>query len=179
MLALTLMVIVSASLLADDAPPPGVQQVKHQVTGLFCVEREADLAELMQTIPSIKLVSVDFPSSTAVFEYDAAKVFPGAKLDQIVPRFHDMLAGPSRGSFGIKSLATIPDDKLTKIEIPVAGLDCKACSFAAYNAIARVEGVERATASFKLGTVTAMIDPAKTNREALEKMLKERGVTLK
>jgi copper chaperone CopZ len=61
----------------------------------------------------------------------------------------------------------------------VLGLDCKGCCLGAYESIAKIEGVEQATASFKLGLVTALIDPAKTNRAALETALKQRNVTLK
>lgn len=44
--------------------------------------------------------------------------------------------------------------------------------------MAKQEGVEQATASFKEGKITALIDPAKTGREKLEGVLKERGVTI-
>jgi copper chaperone CopZ len=61
----------------------------------------------------------------------------------------------------------------------VLGLDCKACALAAYESIAKIDGVEQATASFRDGLVTARIDPARTSRAALEEILKKRGVTLK
>ena len=70
-------------------------------------------------------------------------------------------------------------DKLVRIEIGVVGLDCKACSFAAYNIVAGVDGVEQATCSFKDGLITALIDPAKTQKAVLEDTLKKRNVTLK
>lgn len=73
----------------------------------------------------------------------------------------------------------VPKDKLARIEIEVVGLDCKACSYAAYRAIYQIEGVARATASFKDGKVTALIDPKETNRPALEEALKKKGVILK
>ena len=67
-------------------------------------------------------------------------------------------------------------EKLTLVEIPVVGLDCKACCLGAYEAIYRLEGVEQATASFKDGLVTAWIDASKTDRAQLETALKQRGV---
>jgi cation transport ATPase len=67
-------------------------------------------------------------------------------------------------------------EKLKSIEISVAGLDCKACALAAYESIYRLEGVERATVSFREGRVVAVIDPAKTDRAALEAALKKKGV---
>ena len=49
---------------------------------------------------------------------------------------------------------------------------------AAYEAVYKLDGVERATASFREGRVTALIDPSKTDRKALEDALKKRGVSL-
>ena len=46
-------------------------------------------------------------------------------------------------------------------------------------AIYKIEGVEYATASFKEGRVTALIDPGKTERAVLEAALKKKGVELK
>ena len=82
-------------------------------------------------------------------------------------------------TFGAKPLRTTSLDKLKLIEIPVAGLDCKACSLAAYEAVYKLEGVERATASFREGKVTALIDPTKTDRAKLEAALKKREVDVK
>ncbi len=69
-----------------------------------------------------------------------------------------------------------PREELEAIEIPVAGLDCKGCAFGAYKAVIEIEGVEQATASFKLGLIRAWIDPARTNRPALEDALRRRQV---
>ena len=46
---------------------------------------------------------------------------------------------------------------------------------AAYEAVANIDGVEQATASFKDGRVTALIDPTKTDRAKLEDALKKKG----
>ena len=78
----------------------------------------------------------------------------------------------------VKPLSTTPRDKLQRLQIPVYGLDCKACSFACYKMLEEVDGVEYATASFKEQKAVVLIDPAKTNREALEKRMKEREVSL-
>ncbi|HTU22227.1 MAG TPA: hypothetical protein VMG10_29580 [Gemmataceae bacterium] len=43
----------------------------------------------------------------------------------------------------------------------------------------RIDGFETATASFREGRMTALIDPAKTNRATLEAALKKRGVDVK
>jgi len=65
------------------------------------------------------------------------------------------------------------------VNISIAGLDCTGCSYGAYLAVYKIDGVENATASFKEGAVTAWIDPNKTNRAALEEALTKRGVTVK
>jgi len=106
-------------------------------------------------------------------------VIPGARPEQIIERFDNKLREVSRSTFGIKPICATPRDKLQFIEIPVLGLDCKACCLAAYEAVYKLEGVEQATASFKDGLVTAWIDPQQTNREKLEAALKQRNVTLK
>ena len=155
------------------------QPIKHQITGLFSVEREQDLRDAFTRIPEIKLVRIDFKNAEATFEYDPAKVFPNAKPGQALQQFDGLLNSASNHTFGIKPLRTVPLEKLKWIEIPVAGLDCKACCLAAYEAIHRLDGVEQATASFRDGRVTALIDPARTDRAKLEVALKQRGVALK
>jgi len=160
--------------LADDAAPP----IKHQITGLFATDREADLREACAELPNIKLISIDFANAEATFAYDAKKAFPGAKPDQIVQRLDNLLRQASRGTFGAKPLRTLPLDKLQAIEIGVAGLDCKACALAAYESVYKLEGVERATASFRAGKVTALIDPTKTERSKLAAALRLRGVAV-
>ena len=51
----------------------------------------------------------------------------------------------------------------------MAGHDCKGCNFGLYRAIASIDGVERAVASFKEGYVTAWIDPATLKPETVTK----------
>lgn len=166
-------------LLLSSAAVTAAEPIKHQVTGLFSPDREADLRETVKQLPDIKLVGIDFTNAEASFEYDAAKVFPNAKPEQIVERFDNLLRQASRHTFGIKPLRTLPKDKLTLIEIPIVGLDCKGCSLGAYEAVYKLPGVEMATASFKEGRVTALINPEKIDRIELEAALKQRGVQLK
>jgi copper chaperone CopZ len=162
----------------EDKHTPN-KQIKHQITGLFSADREQDLRDVFEMIPQIKLVSIDFKNAEATFEYDPAKVFPNAKPDEILQKFDALLKNASNHTFGIKPLRTVPLEKLKLIEIPVVGLDCKACCLAAYEAVYKLEGVERATASFREGRVTVLIDPEKTDRTKLEAALKKLGVQLK
>lgn len=176
----TVAVALFASSATAEDKPKAAEPIKHQITGLFSTEREADLRETFQKeLPEFKLVSIDFKNAEASFEYDPAKVFPNAKPEQIIERFDNLLRQASRHTFGIKPLRSLPKDKLTLIEIPVVGLDCKGCCLGAYDAIYRLPGVEMATASFKLGRVTALVNPEKIDRVELETALKQRGVQLK
>lgn len=178
-ISLTMLALLASAITnADDkAEPP--KPIKHQITGLFSKDREKDLRDAFEKLPDFKLVSIDFKSAEASFEYDPAKAFPNAKPEQIVERFDNLLRNATRHTFGVKPLRTIELEKLKRIEIPVAGLDCKACGLGAYEAIYRLKGVETATASFKDGLVTAFIDPEKIDRLELEMALKQRGVQLK
>ena len=159
--------------------PVNAKPFKHQVTGLFMPEREQDLRAVVSTISEIKLISIDFKNAEVVFDYDPAKLVPNGKPDQIVKRLDGILRSASYHTFGIKRLQTIPLERLKLVVIPVEGLDCKACSLAAYESIYKLEGVERATASFRDGRVTALIDPTKTDQATLEAALKKRGVQIK
>jgi len=159
-------------------PTAGTEQVKHRITGLFGREREDDLREVVKKMTGVTLVSIDFDNAEAVFEYDPAKLFKDSKPKDYLERFDNLLRNSSTHTFGARPLCTTPKEKLTRVEIPVAGNDCKGCCLAAYESVSKIDGVEQATASFKEGKVTALIDPAKTTRAALEEALKKRNVTV-
>lgn len=165
--------------LAEDKPAES-QLMKHQITGLFCPEREQDFKDLCaQKLARFKLVSIDYANAEATFAYYPAQEFPGATPAQIIERFNNEVRNVSRSTFGIKPLRTTPKEQLKLIEIDIVGLDCKACSLAVYEIIERLDGVEQATAYFKTGKATALIDPAKIDRAKIEAALKDRGVAVK
>lgn len=162
----------------DGKAAEGAQQVVHRVTGLFSPDREADLRTALDKLTGIRLVTLDFDHAEATFEYDPAITFPGASSEQVVEQFNNSLRQASNHTLGIKAVCTVPRDKLVRIEIPIAGLDCKACCLAVYEILAQQEGVEQATASFKDARATALIDPGKTDRTKLESALREREVPI-
>lgn len=164
---------------AADTEKGGTERHTHHVVGLFCVEREADLREAIGQMPGVAFISANYKKAEVILSYDAKVLFPKLKDDQRIQRLDNVLKSVSSHTFSIKPSRTIDDDKLTMIKIPVEGLDCKACSYGAYRAIQGIDGVEIATASFKTGMVTAMIDSKRTNRQALETALKQRGVAVK
>jgi len=176
-----LFLMTASVLCAADQKPAVSGQITtatFRVTGLFAADREADLRAVLEDIPGIELKSLDFGHAEGVFTYDAATVFKGVKPDDILKKFDEKIRIASNGTFGIQPVITTPRDQLKQIEIPIVGLDCRACSLAAYESVSKIDGVVQATASFKEGRVTALIDPAKTNQAALEEALTKRRVTL-
>lgn len=158
-----------------ETPPP----LRYQITGLFSPDREQDLREAFAQIPQIKLVNIDYKNAEIALQYDPAKVFPNTKPAEILQKLDNLVKTTSNHTFGVKALRATPLDKLKLIEIRVAGLDCKACGLAAYEAVAKLDGVEQATVSFRDGRVTAWIDTEKTERGKLEAALTKLGVQLK
>jgi copper chaperone CopZ len=157
----------------------GAENVTHRITGLFSPEREVDLREAAKQMEGVDVVSVDVARGEAVFAYDPAKLFKGVKEKDYVQRFDQLLRQASRHTFGARPRGDTPWEKLVRVEIPVTVLDCRGCELSAYEAVAKIDGVEQATAVSKDGKVVAMIDPAKTGRDALVDALKKRQVLIK
>lgn len=145
-------------------PPAAPKPITHRIIGLFSPDREADLREALKAIPEVLLGKVDFSLAQATFLYDGSKVTT-EKLNNILRQSH----------FGIAPISASPE-KLTRIEIPVIGLDCKGCAYGAYRILQPIEGVEQATVDFHVGKISALIDPAKTDRAAIEAALKKKQV---
>lgn len=175
-LCVTLLLLPATAAAADKPATP--QRFTYHVLGLFSPDRDKDLRKAFEDLPDFKLIAVDFEGAEITVEFDPATAFPGAKPAEVVERFDQKLRQATRHTFGAKPRRTVPKEKLEQVVIPVAGLDCKACCLAAYEIVARIDGVEQATASFKDGKVTARIDPAKTDRAELEMALRKRGVAV-
>jgi copper chaperone CopZ len=176
MKSLLILLLTAVLACAADDKPANPQLVKHRITGLFSHEREVALREALNEIPGVELVSLDFDHAVGTFRYDPAVAFKNTKPEEIEKSFNSKLGTLTRNTLGIQPLIATPPDQLTRVEIPIAGLDCQACCLAAYESIYKVEGVAQATASFKEGKLTALIDPAKTNRDALIAELTKRRV---
>ena len=157
---------------------------KHRIFGLFQPDRQEDLKELVKTLPDLQLVSVDFDNAEATFKYDVAKLIQNhdpkkpPTPEAISKRINDLLNNTSHGTFSLNLTAPAPKDKLKSEEIPIGILDCKGCRYGAYLAVAKAEGVDHATVLPEKAFVTVWIDPAKTNRAALEATLKKAGVEM-
>ena len=158
---------------ADPVP------IKVRFAGVFSTEREKDLRALLKEWPEIELKSFDFESAEAELRVDAEKLFGKVKPADLIARLDGHLRQATQHTMGVKAPCEVPREKLKRVEIGVVGLDCKACCLALYEAVAKIDGVERATASFKDGTVTALIDPTKCDRAKLADAIVKRGVALK
>lgn len=158
-----LVCVASVSLAADKPAQP--QEITHRIGGLNAPDRVDDLRHVMAGVQDVRLVDVNFERAEATFAYDPKKV----SVDRIKQALGAMM-------FSLKPPLAVPREKLLPVTIDVAGLDCRGCSLGAYNVVAKIDGVEQATANFKDGKVTALIDPARTNRKALEEGLTKAGV---
>ena len=172
---LSLLLICCTALAAPR--PPAVANYTHRVVGLFDAAREEEFRAAVAKVPDVKLVSIDFDFAEATFSYDPATI-KGPKKLSAVDRLNDELKVASNHTFGVREQMTTPRESLQRVEIPIKGLDCRGCSFAAYRSIMDLDGVAQATSSFKDGHVSALIDPAKTNRAALVTALKRAGATV-
>jgi hypothetical protein len=157
---------------------------KFGIIGLFSPDRQQDLRDVLEDVPEVQLARIDFDTAEVTLRYDLEKLFPNfnpkkpPKDEEVFQRLTNLLNNASRGGFRLKPRSTIAEDKLTKVEIDIGILDCKACRFGAYRTVTRIEGVERAIVSEKPSRVTAWIDAQHTNRAALEDALRKAGVGL-
>lgn len=172
---LLILCLTALSLHADES--------KHRIVGLFQPDRQDDLREIVKTLPDVQLVNLDYDTTEATFSYDVTKLIAGynpkkpPSEEAITKRLDELLRAASQGTFTLMPLAAIPKDQMQVIALKVGLLDCKGCRYGAYLAIAKLDGVERATVTPE-GLLTVSIDPAKTDRAALEAALKKVRVEL-
>lgn len=153
----------------------------YRVLGLCSPDRQEELRQLMSAAPEVQLISLDYDKAEAVLRYDLAKLLPAAKKpkdltpEKILKALNDQIRVRRNNTLTFADRSTLSADQLTRLEIPVGILDCKGCRYTAYAAVAKIDGVERATVSAETRMLTAWIDAAKTSRAALEGALKKAG----
>ena len=128
-------------LIDDKSPKP--EKITYRVVGLFAPDREKDLRAAFAAIPAISLSAVNFADAEITVEFLPAKLFPGQKPERVAELVSEKLSQASGSTFGVKPRRTIARDKLTTVEIAAAGLDCKACCLAAYEAVAALDACTR------------------------------------
>ncbi|MDA0807310.1 MAG: DUF1592 domain-containing protein [Planctomycetota bacterium] len=174
--------LVEAAVEPPAAPTyqfPEDRTLKLRVIGLFMPERVDAFRELMASIPEVFLEAIDYESAEATLRYAPdCDLFRNAKPDQIIERLNNRVRQLSNGLFSMNAVGAVSNDKLSRVEIAIKGLDCKACSLAVHDILVRIEGVEHATASFRDGKAVVWFDPARANVEGFKKSLTDRRVTL-
>ena len=178
----TLAATLCAVALALPLLHAGEQTATYRLIGLSAPEREPDLREMLKSIAEVTLVNLDAAKVEVTLRFDPDKLGVPAKAkqppapDKITERLNNLLGSASKNTFNLAAPSAVPADKLTKVEIPIGVLDCKACRYAAYSAVAKLDGVERATITAAPSALIAWIDATKTKRETLEDALKKARV---
>lgn len=160
---------------AVAAAPATQPAVVCRVTGLFDAEREADLRTLAESIPGVKLLSVDLDRAQATFAVNAAQAFPDTKGDKLPERLDQVIRKASFGTFAV-SLPRPPAEKPARVEIAIPLLDCRACALGVHDMLMRVDGVQQVVVDLKNQKAFVHIDAAKTSEADLLKLLKSREV---
>ncbi len=174
---------VTEPTIAEPEPPMYEFDSEHVVTlrviGLFMPQRVDDFRNLMKQFPETSLQAINYESAEATIRYAAnSDLFRNAKPEQIIERLNNRVRQLSGYTISLKLPGEITRENLKRVEFPILGLDCMACSMAVHDILMQVDGVEHATASFRSSLAIAWIDPNKTDRSKLEAVLKQRGVTL-
>lgn len=150
-----------------------------QVTGLFVRDRVDAFLDLLKKVPEVRLQNLDFDKSEARFAYDPeCDLFRNAQPAQVIERCHNRIQQLSRSTLGVRAVSSLPREQWQRLELQIAGLDCMACSYAAYDVILRIEGVEQAMASFRDGKATAWYNPSVTDRDRIIAAMKQRQVVV-
>ena len=181
--------LIPALLIGLAAGPASAAEarVKCRITGLFQPDRVDDLRRQGGTLRYVdgdastefKLVAVDYENVEAIFAYDPnARALKGARQEQVRERIDQVLrrtrGAPSRPSRRAPCRPIAGKRSGSASSASTA----RGVASAAYRALAKIDGVERATVDLKKGVVTAWVDPSKTDRAALVAALKKAYVNL-
>jgi hypothetical protein len=174
-----LSIVFLTLLLSSPALFAAEQTSEHSIVGLFSPDREKDLRQVMEDVPDVKLIHVDYENARVTLKYDLKALFPNANPkkpptnEEVEKRLNELIGQASENTFTLKADSKIPREKLTRLEIKIGLLDCKGCRYGAYLTAMKEEGVEQATVDKVL---TAWIDSTKTNQTVIEAALKKAGV---
>ncbi len=169
-------------LLLAGTSPAEQARYQYRVTSYFIPERaEAIRKAFKEFHEGIAVVGMDFETATVTLRFDSEAVLGEAasRTDEHRRQALDRgLLHLTRGTINLLPPGNVPEERLKEVSIPIAGLDCIGCSYAAYEAVRRVEGVDYATASFRNGRVLARFDKERTSEDALRKALLKRRISL-
>ena len=158
------------------------QTETYRVVGFSHPEREEDFRQALATLPGIVLVGLDLAAAEVTLRFDPAQLVnggpPGQPIapEKILAELDKRLGQASVRTFTLTPRSTIPEADLATETLPVGLLDCKGCRYGVYLAVAKLDGVVRASVSSETGLLTVIFDPKKTGRPALEEALKKARV---
>ncbi len=169
-------------------PPAEKVRVTYRLVGLFCPEREEELRALWaEEMPEIEVLAVDSLSGEATFEFDpVAALGPQAKAadpERIRALFNEKAHAASRRKYPgypdwdrvFMALPWSPPDSFQYVEIPIEGIDCKACALAMYERLVELDGIKHAQVSFHDGRAIVLVDPVKFDEFAARQKLQQQG----
>ncbi|HET6881774.1 MAG TPA: DUF1592 domain-containing protein, partial [Pirellulales bacterium] len=157
----------------------GWPTVRLRIMGIYAPHRADFFRQAMTQANDARLLSLAGDMAEAELAYDPdSDRFRGAKAEQLPERFDQLVRNLTEHTVAAKALSAVPLERIERLEIPLIGLDCEACSLGVYDILTRIDGVEQATASFRDGKAIAWIDPSRTDREAILKLLKQRDVRI-
>jgi len=170
------------------APAGSVKQsLTSRLQGLHGEERREDLENALGQMPEVQVEKLDVERQELTLACDLTRLYPQSPLnhkpteEQLRQQVDNILRRISSGSFTLKAISAIPDDKLVRHEIAVTLQDCPPCRSFTYNTAAKVEGVEKAAFDAKANKLVVWLDPAKAELkpvlEALEKAKVEMPAT--
>lgn len=148
-----------------------------RVLGLFQPDQADAFRVAVAELEDLDLVELDYERGEATLR-SAGRFKAGGDPEKQLAALSLQLRIATRGVFELVPTVATPREKLKEVVIPIAGLDCKGCSYGAYLAVHKLEGVARATADFGEGHVTAWLDPKVTTVTALELELTKKRITM-
>jgi len=163
------------------------QSSTYRLIGLFEPSRQDDFRDLMSNIPELQIAKLDFEKDEVTLSYELPKLFIDGKVpkdlppDKLMERINNLIgskSGRHKNTFKLTALSKLPAHQQTRVDIKIGILDCKGCRYGVYQIVNKIDGVERVTVGVETPMVTAWIDPAKTNREAIEAALKKAQVAV-
>ena len=158
--------------------PASPRVVRVRLLGLFAPERVEALRAAASGMEEASLKEVDYDAAHATFEIRPDRSWKDVPEEKLAERIDQALRNATRSTIAAAPESVTPAEDLIETEIAAYGCVCKACELAAYEAVAKVDGVERAAVSFRDSRIVVRFDRTKTNREALAEALKSRGVAL-
>ncbi len=151
------------------------RSAKGRVIGLFHPDQVARFRDTVEAIPEISIEKLDFQTSVATIAYSEKLLYQG-DLKKTRESIDRILRGESMGMFEFLPCVEEGTKNWKEVLVPIAGLDCMACSYAAYLAVCKIEGVCRATADFGTGKLKVWILEDKVSLQRLHEELVKRRI---